>query len=57
MWYTYIQAGKLNTPKKIFKLIVVLVRVSIAAVKHYDQKASWGGKGLLGLHFSIVAHH
>lgn len=25
--------------------------------KHYDQNASWGGKGLLGLHFSIAVHH
>ena len=35
----------------------VLVRVSIAMRKHHDQKASWGGKGLLGLHFSIAVHH
>jgi hypothetical protein len=25
--------------------------------KHHDQKASWGGKGLFGLHFHIALHH
>jgi hypothetical protein len=25
--------------------------------KHHDQKASWGGKGLFGLHFQIIVHH
>lgn len=31
------------------------LRVSIAATKHH--KASWGGKGLFGLHFHIAVHH
>jgi hypothetical protein len=26
-------------------------------MKRHDQKASWGGKGLFGLHFHITAHH
>ena len=26
-------------------ILVVLVRVSIATMKHHDPKASWGGKG------------
>ena len=34
----------------------VLVRVSIAAAKYHGQ-ASWVGKGLFGLHFSITVHH
>lgn len=38
-------------------LCVALVRVSIAAVKHHDQKVSRGGKDLLGLQFHIVALH
>jgi hypothetical protein len=25
--------------------------------KHHDQKASWGGKGLFGLHFHTAIHH
>ena len=25
--------------------------------KHHEQKASWGGKGLFGLHFHIIALH
>ena len=25
--------------------------------KHHDQEASWGGKGLLSLHFHIALHH
>jgi hypothetical protein len=29
----------------------VLLRVSIAGLKHHDQKPSCGGKGLFGLHF------
>jgi hypothetical protein len=29
----------------------------IFAMKHHNQKASWGGKGLFGLHFHIVVHH
>jgi hypothetical protein len=28
------------------KFNTVLVRVSIAAMKHHEQKASWRGKGL-----------
>jgi hypothetical protein len=28
--------------------------VSIAATKHHNQKASWGGKSLFGLHFHIA---
>jgi hypothetical protein len=33
------------------------LRLSIAAIKHHDQKASWGRKGLFGLHFYIIIHH
>jgi hypothetical protein len=25
--------------------------------KHFDQAASWGGKGLFSLHFHIAVHH
>jgi hypothetical protein len=35
----------------------VSVRVSIAVMKHHDQKASWGGKGLFGLYFQITFQH
>ena len=35
----------------------VLVRVSIAVIKHHDPKPSWGGKDLFGLHFQIIVHH
>ena len=35
----------------------VLVRVSVATVKHYDQKASLGGKSLFSLYFHITVHH
>ena len=31
------------------KIYPVLVRVSLAAIKHHDQKPSWGGKGLTQL--------
>ena len=34
----------------------VLIRVSIAARKHYDQKASHRENGLFGLHFQIIVH-
>jgi hypothetical protein len=33
------------------------VRVSIALMKHHDQRASRRGKDLLGLHFCIGVHH
>ena len=36
---------------------VCYLRVSIAAMKHHGQKASWGGKGLFGLHFHVVADY
>lgn len=39
-----------NTSAKC-RIPVVLVRVSIVVKKHHDQKASWGGKDLFGLHF------
>ena len=38
-------------------LLSVLVRVSIAVAKCHDQKASWGRKGLFGLHFHIAVFH
>lgn len=34
----------------------VLAGVSVAALKHCDQRASWGGKGFFGLHFHIAVH-
>ena len=34
----------------------VLVRDSIAVMKHHT-KATWGGKGLFGLHTHIIVHH
>ena len=30
------------------------LRVSVAMMKHHDQRANWGGKSLIGLYFSIV---
>ena len=29
----------------------------ISWIKHYNQEASWGGKGLFNLNFQIVVHH
>jgi hypothetical protein len=26
-------------------------------MKYHDQKTSWGGMGLFGLHFHITVHH
>jgi hypothetical protein len=37
-------------------LVSVLVRISIAAMKPRDHKASWRGKDLFGLHFHITLH-
>jgi hypothetical protein len=28
-----------------------------SCTKHYNQEASWGGKGLFSLHFHIAVHH
>ena len=36
--------------------VVVLVRVSIPAQTSWPR-ASWGGKGLFGLHFHTAVHH
>ena len=33
------------------------LRASVAAGKHYDQRAILGGKGLFGLHFRITVDH
>lgn len=35
----------------------VIVRVSIVAMKHHDQDASCGGKGLLGSYISIAVQY
>jgi hypothetical protein len=32
----------------------VLVRVTTGLIKHHDQKASWGGKGLFRFYFYIA---
>lgn len=37
------------------KLTCILVTVSIAVMKHHDQKASCGKKGVFGLHFHITS--
>lgn len=36
------------------KLFTVVVRVSVAARKQHDQKASWRGKRLFSLHLHVV---
>jgi hypothetical protein len=36
--------------------VAVLVRGSIAVMKHPDQEASWGVKGLFVLHFHVAIH-
>jgi hypothetical protein len=34
-----------------------LIKVSVAETKHHDQKVSFGGRGLFGLHCHIVVYH
>jgi hypothetical protein len=34
-----------------------LSRGLYSCTKHHNQEASWGGKGLFGLHFHIAVHH
>ena len=36
---------------------LILVRVSIAVMKHQLDEASWGGKGLFSSHFHVAVHH
>jgi hypothetical protein len=36
---------------------MVLLRVSIAAMKQHDQQPNLGGKGLFVLHIHIAVHH
>jgi hypothetical protein len=45
-----------SNSKRIKETINVLVRVSIAVMKHNDQRGSWGGEGLYGLYFSARFH-
>jgi hypothetical protein len=40
-----------------YMFVILCLRVSIIAMKHQDQRASWGGKGLFGLSFHITVHH
>jgi hypothetical protein len=55
--------GHQNTPTKrqamdslgTCSLASVLVRVSVAAMKHHDQKQV-GRKGLFGLHFHLMVY-
>lgn len=35
----------------------ILVRVSVAAMKHHNQKAIWGRQGIFGLYFHTIVHH
>ena len=46
----------LSTATPRFWYQLVLVGVSVAAMKHCEQKASRGGKGLFGLHVHITVH-
>jgi hypothetical protein len=41
-----------NTSQSWYQL--VLIRASIVVTKRHNQKASWRGKGLFGLHFRIT---
>lgn len=50
-------AVPLNNCVLLFLLWQVGIFVSIAMAKHYDPKASWGGKDLFALHFQIIVHH
>jgi hypothetical protein len=54
---TGIRAARLQKAETWVTPSGVIVRVSIAAMKHYDQKASWGGKGLFCLSFHIAVQH
>jgi hypothetical protein len=38
-------------------LLLLVIRVSIAAMKRHDQKANWRGKGLFDLSFHVGVHH
>ena len=38
-------------------MLYVLISVSITAMKHHEQKESWGRKVLFNLYFHIAAHH
>ena len=35
---------------------ITCLRITTAETKHHNQKASWGGKGLRGLHFHTIVH-
>ena len=39
------------------RCISLLLKVSIATMKHHEQEANWGGKGLFSLHPHIAVYH
>jgi hypothetical protein len=49
------QVCRVNIPLHWYQL--VLVRASVAVMKHHDPNASLGGKGLFSLNFHITVHH
>jgi hypothetical protein len=48
---------RMTLPPPLRDVISGCLRVTIAVLKHHNQKASWGGNSLFGLHFHITAHH
>jgi hypothetical protein len=55
-WHKTCQHTDENCFESNLFYLPVLVRVSIAAMKHHDQNASWEGKGLFSLHFHSAVH-
>ena len=47
----------MNCWKVVSYLPCILVRVSIAAMKHHDHGGSWRRKHLFSLHIHIAVHH
>lgn len=55
-WFSPFNHVGLGAQTHVIVLGSALVRVSVGAVKHRDQIASWGRKGLFDLHSHIAVH-
>lgn len=56
-FHEYQRNAPSNVHFKEVHLSTVLIWVSIAAIKHHNQNASWDGKSLLGLQFKAAVPH
>lgn len=50
----FVHSTKISCSKQKITNTIALVRVPIVVMKHHDQNASWGGKGLVWHTFHVT---